>query len=232
MIPLGTRQMAIGIGRRQFIFALSGAAVCVIGATHRARTQAPPKPLRIGFVHPVSPKDVPPNYVAFVGRLRELGYVEGAATTRGWPNVEPKGSRASAQMVRVWARVCVFSGKGHGHGGRRQHRACGRTAATIRDTARRPNRVAPSGLIRWVRRAQMPGANPTAGRRRMAQGRCHAFNADFAFLQIFFSVASVFSKHKLGRARPLHFEHGVRVNALSQRTRAARHVAPNCRPPR
>ena len=28
-------------------------------------------------MHPVSPKDVPPNYAAFVGPLRELGYVEG-----------------------------------------------------------------------------------------------------------------------------------------------------------
>ena len=36
-----------------------------------------PKPLRVGMVHPVSPKGVPPSYVAFFGWLRELGYVEG-----------------------------------------------------------------------------------------------------------------------------------------------------------
>ena len=69
--------MTVGIGRRQVMFALGAAATYVIGATQRARSQTTPKPLRIGFVHPVSPKDVPPNYVEFIGRLRELGYVEG-----------------------------------------------------------------------------------------------------------------------------------------------------------
>jgi putative ABC transport system substrate-binding protein len=39
-------------------------------------------------VHPVSPKGVPPNYIAFVGRLRELGYVEGDTLAMEYINLE------------------------------------------------------------------------------------------------------------------------------------------------
>ena len=91
------------IGRRQFISAVSGAAVCVIESTQYARSQTTLKPLRIGFVHPVSPKDVPPLYVAFVGRLRELGYVEGDTLAIEYINLEGHFERfdeAMRELVR------------------------------------------------------------------------------------------------------------------------------------
>jgi putative ABC transport system substrate-binding protein len=96
--------MAIGIGRRQFISALGGATVCVAGARQRAHAQMAPKPLRLGFVHPVSPKDVPPNYVAFVGRLRELGYVEGDTLAIDYINLEGHLDRYEAAMRELVRR--------------------------------------------------------------------------------------------------------------------------------
>ena len=95
--------MTVGIGRRQVMFALGAAATYVIGATQRARSQTTPKPLRIGFVHPVSPKDVPPNYVEFIGRLRELGYVEGDTLAIEYINLEGHLERyeeAMRELVR------------------------------------------------------------------------------------------------------------------------------------
>jgi ABC-type uncharacterized transport system substrate-binding protein len=69
------------------------AFIKLIGATAAAwpliaRAQTPPKPLRIGMVHPVSPKGVPPNFVEFVDRLRELGYVEGDTLAVEYINLE------------------------------------------------------------------------------------------------------------------------------------------------
>jgi len=89
--------------RREFISLIGGAAVCVTGAMQRAHAQTAPKPLRIGFVHPVSPKDVPPNYVEFIGRLRELGYVEGDTLAIEYINLEGHLDRydeAMRELVR------------------------------------------------------------------------------------------------------------------------------------
>ena len=63
--------MTIGIGRRQFISALGGAAAGIVATARRARSQTP-KPLRVGIVHPVSPKGVPPSYVAFLAGCASL----------------------------------------------------------------------------------------------------------------------------------------------------------------
>ena len=72
--------------RREFITLLGGA----IALPRAARAQQPtiPRPLRIGMVHPVSPKGVPPSYVAFFSRLRELGYVEGDTLAIEYINLE------------------------------------------------------------------------------------------------------------------------------------------------
>jgi hypothetical protein len=66
---------------------LGGIALCVANARRSARAQATPK-LRFGMVHPVSPKRVPPSYIAFVGRLRELGYIEGDTLAIEYINLE------------------------------------------------------------------------------------------------------------------------------------------------
>jgi putative ABC transport system substrate-binding protein len=94
--------MAIGIGRREFISALGGAAAGIV-ATARGASSQTPKPLRVGMVHPVSAKGVPPSYVAFFGRLRELGYVEGDTLAVEYINLEGHPDRydeAMRELVR------------------------------------------------------------------------------------------------------------------------------------
>src|SRR5579862_143337 len=77
----------IGFRRREFI-ALLGATVSVVAAQKSMLSQTTTKPLRIGVVHPVSPKGIPPNYVEFIDRLRELGYVEGDTLAVEYINLE------------------------------------------------------------------------------------------------------------------------------------------------
>lgn len=89
---------------------------------------------------------------------------------------EPQEGLASSRRVvahRPTRRVCGpgvcgFTGKGHGHGGLRQHRACGAHSGRDPARVRRPSKAASSGSIRWSRRARTPGSNPTAGRGRRA----------------------------------------------------------------
>jgi hypothetical protein len=64
MIPLGTDQMAIDIGRRQFITALGGAAVAWPLA---ARAQQPGRLPIVGYLGPSSPENTGPNTTAFRG---------------------------------------------------------------------------------------------------------------------------------------------------------------------
>jgi putative ABC transport system substrate-binding protein len=84
--------------RREFI-ALTGSA---LAAWPTCALTLPGK-LRLGFVHPISPKDVPPYYVAFVGRPRELGYVEGDTLAVEYINLEGYVERydeAMRELVR------------------------------------------------------------------------------------------------------------------------------------
>jgi putative tryptophan/tyrosine transport system substrate-binding protein len=73
MIPLGTDQMAIGIGRRQFLSVLGGAAavwpLC-------ARAQQPAMPV-IGVLHGVAAAQWADRMVGFHKGLGEVGFVEG-----------------------------------------------------------------------------------------------------------------------------------------------------------
>ena len=71
--------------RRRDVLALLGGAVAarpIAAGAQRAGA------LRVGLVHPVSPKGVPPSYVEFVSRLRELGYVEGDTLVIEYINLE------------------------------------------------------------------------------------------------------------------------------------------------
>jgi hypothetical protein len=74
MIPLGTGQMAIGIGRRQFITALGTAAAWPLVA----RAQQPERMRRVGILmaFPESDPEGQIYVTAFVRGLRELGWME------------------------------------------------------------------------------------------------------------------------------------------------------------
>jgi putative ABC transport system substrate-binding protein len=76
----------------------------VPGAAGSAYAQAARKPLRLGFVHPVSAKDGPPYYVAFVNRLRELGYVEGGTLAVEYINLEGHIDRYDEAMQELVRR--------------------------------------------------------------------------------------------------------------------------------
>ena len=89
--------------RRDFITLLGGATIALPRA---ARAQQPtiPRPLRVGMVHPVSPKGVPPSYVAFFSRLRELGYVEGDTLAIEYINLEGHLERYDEAMRNLVGR--------------------------------------------------------------------------------------------------------------------------------
>ena len=75
MITLGAGQMAIGIGRRQFISALGGATAWPLAA----RAQQGERPRRVGVLQaqPESDADFRSWRAMFAARLRELGWTEG-----------------------------------------------------------------------------------------------------------------------------------------------------------
>ena len=77
---------------------------CARSEQRTRAAQTTPKPLRVGFVHPVSPKGVPPNYVEFIGRLRELGYVEGDTLAVEYINLEGHPERYDEFMRELVRR--------------------------------------------------------------------------------------------------------------------------------
>src|SRR5262249_19809600 len=95
----GERMRAGQFKRREFLMLIGSAAFA-----RSAGAQTPPGKLRLGFVHPVSPKNVPPYYVAFIGRLRELGYVEGDTLAVEDINLEGRTDRYDEAMQELVRR--------------------------------------------------------------------------------------------------------------------------------
>jgi putative ABC transport system substrate-binding protein len=73
MMPVGAVQMTIGLGRRQFVSALGGAAVTW---PLTARAQQPAMPV-VGFLHSSSPEPMLNFVAAYRKGLSEAGFVEG-----------------------------------------------------------------------------------------------------------------------------------------------------------
>src|ERR1700704_3072700 len=99
-----------GIGRRQFITLLGGAAVAWPLA---ARAQQPAKLPTIGFLGSTSPSAESQRTAAFVRRLRELGWIEGrtiAIEYRWGDGRTERFAEIAAEFVRLKVDVIVATG--------------------------------------------------------------------------------------------------------------------------
>src|SRR5947208_4169006 len=106
MIPLGKGQMAIGIGRRQFICALGGT---VFAWPLAARAQQPVMPM-VGFVHGGSLDASARNVAAFRKGLNETGTIEGQNVTVEYHWLEGRFDRLPALAADlVQRRVAVIA---------------------------------------------------------------------------------------------------------------------------
>src|ERR1700730_19406756 len=101
--------MAIGIGRRQFIFALSGATVAW---PLRARARRAAMPI-IGYLSFTSPDERPTLLTAFLQGLEKAGFVAGRNVTIEYRSADGNYERLpmlAAQLVLLPAAVIVATG--------------------------------------------------------------------------------------------------------------------------
>jgi putative ABC transport system substrate-binding protein len=102
--------MAIGIGRRQFISALGGAAAAWPLAAHAQQAGKLPT---IGFLGAATASTWGPWTAAFVQRLRDLGWVEGRTIAIEYRWAEGRTERfaeIAAEFVRLKVDVIVTAG--------------------------------------------------------------------------------------------------------------------------
>ncbi len=102
--------MSIGIGRRQFLSALGGAAVVWPRA---ARAQQPDKLPTIGLLGGTTPLVESQWAAAFVQRLRELGWIENRTVAIEYRWAEGRSERfaeIAAEFVRLKVDVILAAG--------------------------------------------------------------------------------------------------------------------------
>jgi putative ABC transport system substrate-binding protein len=106
---LGTGQLAIGIGRRQFISVLGGAAIV---RPFAASAQQPGKLSTIGFLSAVTPAAASQWVAAFSRRLNELGWIEGhtVAIEYQWEVRDERVAEIVAEFVRSKVDVIATHG--------------------------------------------------------------------------------------------------------------------------
>jgi putative ABC transport system substrate-binding protein len=110
VIPSKAEQMAVDIGRRQFISALGGAlAVCPISARAQRVGRLP----TIGFLGAGSPTTWKSYIAAFTGRLQNLGWIDGrtvALEIRWAEGQTERYPEIAAEFVRLPVDVIVTPG--------------------------------------------------------------------------------------------------------------------------
>jgi putative ABC transport system substrate-binding protein len=109
MIPLGLDQMAIGIGRRQFMSALGGTALAWPLSAHAQQTVMPV----IGLLHPGSSSEFVDFVAAFRKGLSQTGFVEGqnlAIEYRWADNHYERLPALAAELVRHQVTVIAAIG--------------------------------------------------------------------------------------------------------------------------
>jgi putative tryptophan/tyrosine transport system substrate-binding protein len=110
-IPLGKNQMAIGIGRREFISVLGGAAAAwpLTGRAQQAET-----PVRIGFLPLGSPSNTYDRSLveAFRQGLREVGVVENRHVVLDvvWIGNEHEIPQAVSELMQRGAKLLIPAG--------------------------------------------------------------------------------------------------------------------------
>jgi ABC-type uncharacterized transport system substrate-binding protein len=108
-VRLQAERMASGIGRRQFIGALGGAAATWPLA---ARAQQSEKVPRIGLLSPFSSSDAGPWYKAFLQGLRDLGWVYGKTILIEYRYADGRNDRLPelvADLIRLKVDIIVTS---------------------------------------------------------------------------------------------------------------------------
>ena len=101
--------MAIGIGRRQLIAGIGGAAVALPFAV---RAQQPDKIPHIGVLSPFAASDTTQWYRAFLQGLRDLGWVDGKNIVLEYRYADGKSERLPdlvADLVQRKVDVIVTS---------------------------------------------------------------------------------------------------------------------------
>jgi putative tryptophan/tyrosine transport system substrate-binding protein len=110
MIPLRTAQVAINVGRREFILVLGGAAVAwPLAASTQERSKLP----TIGFLGTTAASAWMPWTAAFVDQLRGIGWVDGRTVRIEFRWADGRNDRfaeIATEFIRLKVDVIVTSG--------------------------------------------------------------------------------------------------------------------------
>lgn len=145
MIPLGTDEMVIGIGRRQFISAFGAAVAWPFVARAQSGRQKIPK---IGVI------DDAPIWDHFRQGLRDLGYIDGQSIAMEYRSANGQADQlaaAASDLARLPVDVIVTNGSAASHAARQATKSIPLVMIAVGDPVR-------AGLVESLAR---PGGNAT-----------------------------------------------------------------------